>query len=73
MYTGKVEITVDNVETLLYTSNILQLFCVKESCSEFLANQLDISNCLGIRRLADLLSCLSLTKRADAYIEQYFW
>jgi hypothetical protein len=73
MYTGEVEINEDNVQFLLDTSNLLQLVSVKESCCEFLAAQLDITNCIGIRRLADLLSCVSLTKQADAYIEQYFW
>jgi kelch-like protein 2/3 len=73
MYTGIIEITEDNVQSLLDASNRLQLINVKDSCCEFLAAQLDITNCIGIRRLADMLSCTSLTKQADLYIEQFFW
>ena len=73
MYTGSVEINENNVQSLLDASNRLQLTSVKDSCCEFLASQLDITNCIGIRRLADMLSCASLTKQADLYIEQYFW
>lgn len=73
MYTGEIEITEDNVQSLLDVSNLLQILIVKESCCEFLAAQLDITNCIGIKRLADLLSCISLTKQANVYIEQYFW
>lgn len=72
MYTGEIEINVDNVQSVLILSSLLQLTNVKESCCEFLLAQMHVSNCLGIKAFADMYSCCNLLKQADAFIEQYF-
>jgi hypothetical protein len=45
---------------------------VRVACSEFLKQQLDPSNCLGIRRFADVHSCMELLDAAHSYTEQHF-
>lgn len=72
MYTGELLITEINVQSLLVTSNLLNMTNVKDSCGQFIQSQLDITNCLGIREFADIHSCKVLQKHAEAFIEQYF-
>lgn len=72
MYSGEIFITENNVQTLLVTSNLLDMTSLKLSCGQFIESQLDISNCLGIKEFADLHSCQVLLKYAEAFIEQYF-
>lgn len=72
MYTGEIEINLDNVQSILVVSNLLQLLNVKDSCSQLILSQLHISNCLGILMFADMYSCVELLKQANSFVEQYF-
>ena len=45
---------------------------VRVACSNFLKQQLDPSNCLGIRLFADVHGCMDLLAAAHAYTEQHF-
>jgi kelch-like protein 2/3 len=47
VYTSEVEVTEENVQTLLPAANLMQLSDVKDACCEFLLNQLHPTNCLG--------------------------
>ena len=71
-YTGVVEIDEFNVQPLLYASVLLQFDKVKEACSEFLLKALDVCNCLGIRSLAESLSCHKLFKIAHQFVVDHF-
>ena len=72
MYTGEIVITESNVQNLLSTANLLQLFSVKEACSQFIQSHLDLDNCIGIREFAEGHFCPVLQKHAEAFIEQYY-
>lgn len=72
VYSAEIQVTEDNVQTLLPAANLLQLSDVQEACCEFLQAQLHPSNCLGIRAFADLHGCLDLLAHCDTYIEQHF-
>ncbi len=50
MYTAQVEVTEENVQSLLPAANLLQLTDVRDACCDFLQAQLHPTNCLGIRR-----------------------
>ncbi|XP_016657010.1 kelch-like protein 20 [Acyrthosiphon pisum] len=54
IYTGEIIVTKENVQVLLQSANILQLDFVSAACTKVLQKQLDASNFLGIRALADL-------------------
>ena len=60
VYTSCVDVTEDNVQSLLPAANLLQLNDVRDACCEFLQSQLHPTNCLGIRAFADLHGCLDL-------------
>ncbi|XP_055340167.1 kelch-like protein 5 [Paramacrobiotus metropolitanus] len=71
-YTGKLEICEDNVETLLITADRLEFCIVRKECCEFLAEQLDAGNCLGIARFAHSLGCTDLEKKAKQFANKHF-
>nr|XP_002738426.2 PREDICTED: kelch-like protein 5-like [Saccoglossus kowalevskii] len=72
MYTGKIEITVENVQGVLAGASMLNLASLRNVCSSFLQSQLDASNCLGIHSFADMYSCVDLENAARRYIYQHF-
>ena len=71
-YTGIVDLLEDNVETLLATASLLQLNCIVEACCQFLIKQLHPSNCLGIRRFADIHGCSNLLRTTNIYTNEHF-
>ncbi|XP_013388458.2 kelch-like protein 17 [Lingula anatina] len=72
MYTGKIEITVDNVQAVLHAASMLNIGSVRSVCSNFLQTQLDATNCLGIYHLADTYSSSDLLTISWNYIAQHF-
>ena len=71
-YTGRIEINVNNVQSLLCAANLLQLGGVKQACVEFLHRVLHPDNCLGIRTFADTYSCSELVEAAEIYAMKNF-
>jgi len=72
VYTSKININQNNVQTLLRVSTILQVSLVQEKCCEFLEKQLDPSNCLGIYTFAELHGCIELKMKAKNYCDRHF-
>ncbi|XP_030829309.1 kelch-like protein 12 [Strongylocentrotus purpuratus] len=72
IYTEQVEVTVENVQELLPAACLLQLKGVEMRCSEFLKEQLDSSNCLGIKRFAETHSTAGLLAAAESYCLTHF-
>ncbi|XP_044764254.1 kelch-like protein 17 [Coccinella septempunctata] len=71
-YTGKINITPDNVQVLLPASSALQMQDVREACCKFLLKQLHPTNCLGIRSFADTHSCKELHMKSHVFALQNF-
>ena len=71
-YVARVNITVDNVQSLLNVASLLQVETLVEKCCYFLEHELHPSNCLGIRRFAHNHGCLSLSKIAYDYAMRNF-
>merc|ERR1719300_1490794 len=72
VYTSCVDVTEENVQSLLPAANLLQLTDVRDACCEFLQAQLHPTNCLGIRAFADLHGCMDLLSHTESYIERHF-
>jgi len=72
LYTGKTEINIDNVQDLLEASNYLQIKDLNEKCVDFMARNLDVSNCVEVLVLADQLSVDRLLQEAINYIGEHF-
>ncbi|XP_074621163.1 kelch-like protein 18 [Acropora palmata] len=71
-YSGKLDITIDTVQSLLYTSSLFQLTAIQKACSDFLQRQLHPSNCLGIRSFAGTHSCTVLLQASEKFIHEHF-
>lgn len=64
VYTGEAHITAENVLPLIEAASMLQYPKLFEACSSYLQSQLTPSNCLGMIRLSEVLSCETLRKKA---------
>ncbi|XP_006003545.1 kelch repeat and BTB domain-containing protein 7 [Latimeria chalumnae] len=71
-YTGKVTISEGNVQRLYAAANMLQLEYVRQTCANFMARRLDISNCAGILKFADAFDNRELKGKALAFIARNF-
>ncbi|XP_022090242.1 kelch-like protein 17 [Acanthaster planci] len=71
-YTAEINIGEKNVQSLLPAASLLQLHSVRDACCKFLLGQLDPSNCLGIRRFADMHGCYDLEQSSHLYSLQNF-
>ncbi|XP_071483433.1 kelch-like protein 3 [Diadema setosum] len=72
VYTSEVQVTEENVQTLLPAASLLQLNDVRVACCDFLQKQLHPTNCLGIQAFADVHSCSDLYHYAQNYTMQHF-
>lgn len=59
-YTGNISFTVNNVQSLLVTANMLNIQKVVDVCCDFLREKLHVSNCLSFLEFADLHALKSL-------------
>ncbi|KAJ8267273.1 hypothetical protein COCON_G00124450 [Conger conger] len=72
VYTARISVNSNNVQSLLDAANQYQIEPVKKMCVDFLKEQVDAANCLGISVLAECLDCPELKKVADDFIHQHF-
>lgn len=71
-YTGRVNITVDNVQAMLATTCLIQFNEVADLCCKFLETQLDPSNCLGIRKFVEAHGCSNFLESIDRFVLRKF-
>ena len=71
-YNSSITIDLNNVLDILPAASLIQMDSVQEACCKFLASQLHPSNCLGIRKFADLHSCPELWKKCNMFMQQRF-
>lgn len=71
-YSGKIDVSKDNVQSLLEAANYLDVEFVKKSCEDFLRTAVDDRTCLGIWQLADLFSLEGLKNQAKHYALRHF-
>ncbi|KAI0211031.1 Kelch-like protein 5, partial [Lamellibrachia satsuma] len=68
MYTGQIELTVDNVESLVKAGDLLQLGCLKARCADFMALQVELHNCIEFYRFALLYRLDQLQKVTKQFV-----
>ncbi|KAH9402380.1 Kelch-like protein 20, partial [Tyrophagus putrescentiae] len=71
-YSSRIIIEESNVQVLLPAACLLQMTEIQEVCCEFLKQELDPSNCLGIRSFADTHACKDLLDFADKFTQDHF-
>ena len=64
IYSGEIELTVDNVESIVKASDILQLDALKASCEDFMMTQVDVTNCCSFHRLSQLYQLHKVLRKA---------
>ncbi|XP_033625531.1 kelch-like protein diablo [Asterias rubens] len=72
MYTGRITLTADNVECILRGADPFLMTNLKNYCLKFLSLNMDSSNCLVVRHLADLYQFKELYQRATKFIRNQF-
>lgn len=71
-YTSNLIISEENVQGLLGAANLLQITSVVEACCDFLMDQIDVENCLGIAAFAEMLSCSQLYQTSWRFAQDNF-
>ena len=71
-YTSRLQITTDNVESLMTAAAMLVFNTAFEACADFLITQLHPSNCLGIRQFAENLNCTRLVDMSSQFFLHHF-
>ncbi|KAK3099426.1 hypothetical protein FSP39_004167 [Pinctada imbricata] len=71
-YTSKLQLTIDNVQPLLYAASILQMEIVAKACCEFMKKHLHPTNCIGVHNFAQQHNRTELINMADEYILENF-
>uniref|UniRef100_A0A8D1ZVS9 Intracisternal A particle-promoted polypeptide n=1 Tax=Sus scrofa TaxID=9823 RepID=A0A8D1ZVS9_PIG len=72
IYTGTVNIGVNNVQELIVAADMLQLTEVVNLCCEFLKGQIDPQNCIGIFQFSEQIACHDLLEFTENYIHVHF-
>ncbi|XP_077982960.1 kelch-like protein 11 [Glandiceps talaboti] len=72
IYSGKISITLDNVEPILRGADHFLIPSLREYCCEFLSKKMDASNCLVVKQLADLYRFDELYHRASEFVRNQF-
>ncbi|XP_073864177.1 actin-binding protein IPP isoform X6 [Macaca fascicularis] len=72
VYTGIVNIGVNNVQELIVAADMLQLTEVVHLCCEFLKGQIDPLNCIGIFQFSEQIACHDLLEFSENYIHVHF-
>ena len=72
LYTGEIELTVDNVENLFKAGDILQLDNLKVACENVMLKQIEPANCVGFFKFATLYRLDKLQQKASGVIQSEF-
>ncbi|KAM9031246.1 kelch repeat and BTB domain-containing protein 3 [Sarcophilus harrisii] len=71
-YTGKTEITNDNVEMFFQLSSFLQVSFLSKACSDFLIKSIDLVNCLQLLSISDSYGASHLFDHALKFVQHHF-
>ena len=71
-YTSKIQLSIDNVQSVLYAASILQMEVVAKACCDFMKKHLHPTNCIGVHNFAHQHNRTELIKMADDYILENF-
>ena len=72
LYTGEIELTVDNVESLFKAGDVLQLDTLMVACENFMLKQVQPANCVGFSQFAKLYRLDKLQQKASGVIQSEF-
>ncbi len=71
-YTGKIRLRPEVIEELLEAAHMFQFDSVQDACFDFLRNNMDYANCIGIAYLAEKYHCRKAQLDAEEFSRQNF-
>lgn len=71
-YTGSIEISADNVQSILIGASFLGLVNVQQACADYLKVRLSVPNVLKVIRFAEALGSEALVEASRRYIYRHF-
>ncbi|XP_065661792.1 kelch-like ECH-associated protein 1 [Hydra vulgaris] len=72
LYTGEIELTVENVESLFSCANFFIINGLRDACSSFLKDILSPMNCLSVSTIANRYCCFDLEQKALKMLHDNF-
>ncbi|XP_055908252.1 kelch-like protein 3 [Eupeodes corollae] len=72
LYTGQIKLNNETIEEILRAANFFQIQPLTNECYEFMAEKLDVKNCLGITIFADQNGLIELFKKASNFASANF-
>lgn len=72
VYTGEIDLSEDNIKSIISAANYLLISSLKERCTKFLQRMLTPQNCLSIETTAVQYDCENLRDTTTAYIRENF-
>lgn len=72
IYTQRLHVTVDSVQSLVACSDFLGVTSVTDACCTFLERQLDVQSCLTTLAVAAHYNCICLIKHTLAFVCAHF-
>lgn len=71
-YTGRTEITNDNIEMFFQLSSFFQVSLLSKACSDFLIKSIDLGNCLQLLAISESYGSTQLFDHALRYAQHHF-
>ncbi|XP_078485267.1 kelch-like protein 2 [Ciona intestinalis] len=72
LYSGKIELTVENIEETIGCAALMQIPDLLQVAAEYVNSIFNAENCISFRELAKLHSMDDLVKKADKYLLDHF-
>ena len=72
IYTGEIELTVDNVESFVVACDVLQLDGLKAGCEDFMTSQVELANCITLYRFSTLYQLCKVQRKAKGLMMAEF-
>ena len=72
IYTGSVDLSVDNVQSVLSAANLFQLIQLRDGCASFMMHHITEDNCIGLHFFARAHECHDLAEAARRLVNAEF-
>lgn len=70
IYTGKIILSLANVQDVLEVASYLQIWALVQTCSDYLATQIDMENCMDITTIAETYSLHDLKMEGYRFMNE---
>lgn len=72
MYTGEIKVRFEDAMNLIQASILLQIDSITKKCEDVMIRRIEMSNCIGLNRLAKLVNLQNLIKETRKYMQMHF-